>query len=62
MKTLKHTALLISLLLLLPACYQNQQLDYSKWYTVEAEDDPVPTEDIKVPFTEITRENAAQFR
>lgn len=47
MKTLKHTALLISLLLLLPACYQNQQLDYSKWYTVEAEDDPVPTEDIK---------------
>ncbi len=38
----------ILLLFLLPSCYQQQQLDYSKWYTVEVDDeDPLPTEDVK---------------
>ena len=39
---------LLFLLLLLPSCYKQQQLDYSKWYTVEVDDeDPLPSEEVK---------------
>jgi len=44
MKTLKHAAFLLSLLMLLPACYQAQQLDYSQWYQRESGDEPEPEE------------------
>ena len=34
------------LLMMLPACYQQQQLDYSNWYTREEEED-LPSEDVQ---------------
>ena len=47
MKALKYSSLFLLVALLIPSCYQHQQLDYSKWYTVETDpDEPLPTEDI----------------
>ena len=44
----RYSLILFLTLFLLPSCYQQQQLDYSKWYTVEVDDeDPLPTEDVK---------------
>ena len=42
MKTLKYTALILSLILLLPSCYKREQLDYSRWYTRDEGDEPDP--------------------
>ncbi|MCR5519639.1 MAG: PQQ-binding-like beta-propeller repeat protein [Bacteroidales bacterium] len=48
MKALKHIVTILSITLLLPSCYKQQQLDYSNWYTVEKDDgDPLPSEDVK---------------
>ncbi len=45
---MKKYIFILLTLFLLPSCYQQQQLDYSKWYTVEVDDDdPLPTEDVK---------------
>ena len=48
MKALKQLVAILSLALLLPSCYKQQQLDYSNWYTVEKDDgEPLPSEDVK---------------
>ena len=43
MKTLKNLALALFIILLLPSCYKKQELDYSRWYTVQEEEDPTET-------------------
>lgn len=43
MKTLRTLALALSVILLLPSCYKKQELDYSRWYTVQEEEDPTET-------------------
>lgn len=43
MKTLKNLALALFIILLLPSCYKTQELDYSRWYTVQEEEDPTET-------------------
>ena len=43
MKTLRTFALALAVILLLPSCYKKQELDYSRWYTIQEEEDPTET-------------------
>lgn len=44
---MKYPVLLLAMLLMLPSCYQQQQLDYSNWYTREEDEEDLPTEEVK---------------